>query len=75
MTLGKKPTLSEPIFIRLSEKDRADLDALSARVPAFSRAALAREALRLGIRLLSEDVTRLVSAPDDAALPARRRRD
>ena len=71
---SKKAPLSEPIFIRLNEKDRADLDALAARVPAFSRAALAREALRLGVRLLADDLTRLITTGEDSAAEGRRRR-
>jgi hypothetical protein len=46
--------------IRLTSDDAAALEALQARLPALSIAALAREAMRVGLEAIAGDPARLI---------------
>jgi hypothetical protein len=50
----KKDSLSAMLMIRLSSEDLAALDSIQARVPILSRAAVARELIRRGLRDVAE---------------------
>ena len=49
----KKNNLSATIMVRLLPEDLSAIDAIQARVPLLSRAAVAREAMRIGLREIS----------------------
>jgi hypothetical protein len=59
---SRRSSLSTMLMIRLSSDDLALLDSIQARVPVLSRAAVARELIRRGLRDVSEgDPAQLLS--------------
>lgn len=54
--------LTKSLFIRISEADEAQLDALAARLP-LKAAAIARIALRIGLAEIERDPARIFAAP------------
>ena len=71
----KKNTLTAALLIRLNAEDAALLDAVAARLPVLSRAAIAREAMRIGLRQISADPACLIAPvptgpPDPIPIPA-----
>jgi hypothetical protein len=49
-------------LLRLSTDDLAQLNAVCAKAPVLKRAAIARQALRLGLKQIGENPTLLLSA-------------
>ncbi len=62
--MSRKDTLSRMLMIRLSQQDLSDLDDLAARVGVISRAALARAAMRRGLREITRDPHLLLSTTE-----------
>jgi hypothetical protein len=58
----KKDSLSAMLMVRLSSEDLALLDSIQSRVPVLSRASVARELIRRGLREVAEgDPTQLLA--------------
>ena len=56
-------TCDEGLFLRVTRQDLDRLAALSKRVPIASRAAIAREAMRIGLDAIEHDPAVLVTRP------------
>lgn len=65
--------LTIAINMRVSADDASRLDAVAERIRIGTRHGIARAALRLGLTMLEEDPSRLLSAPVEATGNADRR--